>query len=156
MSNKNLYIVILFSLLSNLSFGLEANQTDNFQSNTTQNWTTGEVNPNQTTVMSTGGYGGTGDFYIRQISTGGFGAGSRLVIFNDTQWVGNYINTSIHFISMRVNNTGSSKLTIYLGFSNGLNTASTKSPVTVDAGSGWQAISFSIDSTNITELSRFA
>ena len=152
MSKTYLYVVVIFSLFSNLSFCIVVDQTDNFQNSTTQDWATGTVNPNQTTLMTTGGYRGAGDFYIRQISIGGFGAGKALVIFNDVQWAGDYINANVHFISMRVNNTGSNNLTLHLGFSNSLNTASTTSPVTVNAGSGWQTISFSCDSTNITEL----
>ena len=62
------------------------------------------------------------------------------------------MNASVHFISMRVNNSGSNNLTLHLAFSNGFNTASTTTPVTINAGSGWQSISLSVDSTNITEL----
>lgn len=152
MNKTYLYFAALVSLFSNLSFGIVSNQTDNFQTNTTQNWLTGANNPNPTTMMSTGGYGGSGDYYIRQISTGGIGAGSKLVISNLVQWTGNYITANVHFISMRVNNTGSSTLTLFLGFSDGPNTASTTSPVTVNAGGGWQSISFSVDQANITEL----
>ena len=70
-------LMMIVPMLYISSFPQTQNQTDNFQDITTMDWTTGIDNPNQVSVINTGGIVGSGDRYIRAKSLGGFGAGSN-------------------------------------------------------------------------------
>src|ERR1035437_6005064 len=75
------------------------NQVDNFQDGTTQNWTSGSLDPNQPVVLA-GGFGGASDKFLRVVSSGSTNAGGKIVFFNTIQWLGNYNSANIVNISM--------------------------------------------------------
>src|SRR5581483_2000591 len=54
--------------------------------------------PNITVVG--GGQGGANDHYLQLSSTGSFGAGSRLVMFNQAQWHGDYTAAGVNEIQI--------------------------------------------------------
>jgi len=114
-------------------------QIDNFEDGTTQGWSEGAVSPNPPTNISTGGPAGTNDNYLRNVSTGGVGAGSKMVIFNQNQWLGNY--TSQGIVAIRFNaRVITSNLNLRIAM-NGLGgTISTTNSVLVTAGSGWNTV----------------
>ena len=67
-------------------------QVDDFQNGTTMSWTNGFV-PDPVNV-ATGGPAGAGDRYL-QVSSGTFGGGSRSIVFNQVQWIGNYAGQGV-------------------------------------------------------------
>jgi hypothetical protein len=83
-------------------------QTDTFTTGT-QNWATGASgNP---FVVADGGPGGVGDQFLQLISDGS-GPSGRLIEFNRSQWLGDYIAAGVTSIAMDVTDLGSTPLTI--------------------------------------------
>lgn len=76
--------------LSSGASAITIGQVDDFQDGTTMGWQEGTPSPNQPTNLSDGGPLGAGDHALRNISSGGFGPGSRLAMFNLSQWTGDY------------------------------------------------------------------
>jgi len=69
---------------------VEPGQLDDFEDGTVMSWVEGALSPNPPVNIPTGGPTGAGDAYLENSSDGGFGAGSRMVMFNNSQWTGNY------------------------------------------------------------------
>jgi hypothetical protein len=101
-------------------------------------------------ILTTGGPAGAGDAFMRLVSLGGTGPGSRLTASNAAQWSGNYIAAGVVAIAMDVNNTGRNDLSLRLVFetlpplSPPTNIAFTDDPIFVPAGSGWMHIVFPV------------
>jgi hypothetical protein len=89
-------------------------QKDDFQDGTLQNWANGHNMPPPTNVPD-GGPAGAGDRFLQFSATGGFGAGGKLVIFNRTQWQGNYISAGISAIDMDLKNLSGPTLHMRIG-----------------------------------------
>ena len=132
---------------------------DDFEDGTTQGWTVsggpgGGTHPAPPANVPTGGPAGDEDAFLRLTALGGSGSGSRLSVFNLSQWTGDYLAAGITAITMDVNNTGENALVLRLllvNFAAGgapTDTAVTLSPVNVPAGSGWMSVVF--DLTNLT------
>ncbi len=128
---------------------VEKNQVDTFQDSTTQAWGSGAPNPNTPTVVLNDGPSGTNDIYLMATSSGNTGAGSKLVIFNNSQWTGDYISAGVNAISMYVNNFGSTDLSLRIALRGSGGDFWSKDPVSVNAGSGWQIAVFEIDSMHL-------
>ena len=151
--------IILFSFLILPLFAtsqIALNQIDDFEGFTTENWTKDNSStlPNQNIV--TDGPNGVDDNFLRVQSNGGSGADSKLVTFNNSQWLGNYINAGVTYISMDVRNSGSNPIFLRLAFeddnwTNDPRWASTN-PIAVMPGDGWQTIVFPIDEESLTRL----
>jgi hypothetical protein len=79
------------------------NQVDDFQSGTTANWMNGPPSADPVNVSS-GGPAGAGDRFLQAASTGVGGAGSRMVVFNRAQWLGNFNLTGANAIEIDLKN----------------------------------------------------
>lgn len=79
------------------------NQVDDFQSGTIAAWTNGPPGADPVNVSS-GGPAGAGDRFLQVTSTGVSGAGGRMVVFNRTQWLGNFNLTGAKAIEMDLKN----------------------------------------------------
>jgi hypothetical protein len=123
-------------------------QVDDFEDGTLQSWEAGSQNPYGPTNIASGGPSGAGDGYLR-LASDGFGTGGRLVAFNSGQWKGDYIDAGVSAIRMQVNNSGETNLVLRLILV-GAGSLTTVSPVEVAAGSGWNTVSFSLASANLT------
>jgi hypothetical protein len=133
------------------------NQIDSFESGTTANWTIGQTLPTGPTNIATGGPAGADDNYLRVTGTGMFGAGGRLVVFNGSQWAGDYWQANVGSIRMDVNNTGPNDLSLRLMIAEGLgqffnNGAISTDAITVPAGSGWTEVEFPIGLADLTAV----
>src|SRR5438309_10918787 len=82
-------------------------QIDDFQSGDTMGWSQGGPSPNVPSVIPTGGPAGTDDKYLQNISSGGFGPGSKQVMMNMTQWTGNYTMAGVTRVTAELANFGS-------------------------------------------------
>ena len=127
-------------------------QVDDFEDGTVQGWLTGSVNQNPPINIATGGPGGVDDNFLRLTSTGGFGPGSKMVVFNDDQWTGDYLGSGVSSVRMQVNNLGANDLVLRLILKDDAHGQSltTLSPVNVPSGSGWTTVSFSLNSANLS------
>ncbi len=138
-------LVLFWACQPGTVLAVTVNQVDDFQNGTTQAWTTGLPDPNPPTNVADGGPGGSGDGFLKMVSTGSFGAGSRLVAFNKIQWTGNYISIGARAILAYVNNLGATNLNLRVAFlgANGTRFIS-RTPFSLQAGSGWTEAAFSI------------
>ena len=85
-----LLAAICFSFISHaqISGGL----TNNFEDGTTQGWSNVAQSPNPPTNIPTGGPGGVDDNFLEEISAGGGGAGSKMIIQNDNKSIYYQVN----------------------------------------------------------------
>ena len=84
----------------------------------------------------------------------GAGQGSKITIFNMTQWTGNYTSVGVTTITMDLNNFSSNTpLTIRLGLSGDGGLFSTNSEITLGANSGWTTAVFSVAAGDLTAVS---
>jgi len=65
-------------------------QVDDFEDGTVMGWEEGLPSPNPPINIPDGGPLGSGDAYLLNESRGGAGPGSRMVMFNNGQWTGDY------------------------------------------------------------------
>src|SRR5204862_1256359 len=88
-------------------------QIDDFQDGTAMAWDEGIVSPNRPTNVANGGPAGAGDAYLRNVSTGGVGgSGSRQVMFNRSQWTGDFGAAGVTRIEGDLANFGTTPLSI--------------------------------------------
>jgi len=148
-------IILIFTLITSVVY---AQSHDDFEDGTTQGWTSG-VNQQIASNITTGGPAGTGDNYL-QIDPDGGGPGGKLVVFNQTQWTGDFTSGGITDISFHVNNlSGSSNidLRVSLMVSGGTVNldnfwASSTSAISISGSPGWQVVSFPVDAASLTAL----
>lgn len=79
-------------------------------------WSSGTPNPNPPVIESDAGPSGSGDLALRVTSNGSPGAGGRLLVFNETTWVGDYLTQGITHLMLDLRNGGSTTLQIRLAF----------------------------------------
>ena len=116
-------------------------QVDTFDSNT-QNWLEGLPSPNQPFITSDGG---SGDNFLRNVSSGDNAPGGAMAMFNRAQWAGDYVSAGVNFISMDVRNSGESDLFMRMAFQGSDGTRyATNGVYLIEPGTGWQSISFSL------------
>jgi hypothetical protein len=129
---------------------LTLGQIDDFEDGTTQNWGTG-VGP--ASNISNGGPNGSGDNYLQYASFGGFGANGRMIVFNSSQWQGNFNSAGITGIAMDLNNFSSRALSMRIAFFVNSGTGFvTTTPFSLGANSGWQHVTFALTAANFTTI----
>ena len=120
-------------------------QSNTFQDGTTNNWTSGAVNPVPPVNVASGGPAGAADRYLLLSSTGGAGAGSRLVAFAGPAWSGDYLSSGVSQIDMDLRNLGNTDLVLRLLFGGPANSSALSTDgVLLPAGGGWLHVSFSV------------
>ncbi|MFN3166724.1 MAG: PEP-CTERM sorting domain-containing protein [Phycisphaeraceae bacterium] len=128
-------------------------QVDDFQDGTTQGWVSGTSNPNPPINVTDAGPAGVGDHALQVTANGTGGAGGKLVVFNELQWLGDYNAQGITAIRFDANNVGSNNVS--LGFSINSGSALTADTGTITPGSGWNTYQIPLDTLLIgsaTEL----
>jgi hypothetical protein len=148
---------VLAGIVSALSAGVAGasptrGQTDTFQDGTTDNWITGRSSSPRN--VNTGGPAGAGDAFIEMLSTGIGGPGSKAIIFNRTQWAGNYNSAGITEIDMDLKNLGNTPLRMRLAFdqSSGGPGYVTTNAFALPTDGAWHHATFRINSTDLTPL----
>jgi len=91
-------------------------QLADFEDGTVMGWNEGSVSPNPPINVPDGGPWGSGDAYLENTSSGGTGAGARMVMFNNTQWAGDFsaLRTNLK-IRVDMVNLGMNPLTLRVG-----------------------------------------
>jgi hypothetical protein len=128
-------------------------QTDDFQNGTLDSWSSGNNNPTPPVNTSTGGPAGSGDRYMHATSSGGSGAGSKLVVSNFSQWTGNYTAAGIGNIRMTLKNEGTSALQMRIALLSNSSSCASTNAISVPVGSGWINVNFPVSSSLLTLLS---
>ncbi len=129
---------------------LTPGQVDTFQDGTTDGWSTGHGGP---TNIPSGGPAGAGDGYVRVVSTGGSGTDSKLIVFNTSQWLGDYTDAGITGITLDLDNFGTQALSMRLAFfqSRGVGYAMT-TPFSLPADSNWHQAFFPLVAADFTAI----
>jgi hypothetical protein len=101
--------------------------------------------------------GPTGDAFMRVFADGIQPALSRLVVFNQSQWAGDYIGAGVTAISLAANNLGSTNLNLRVAFgtANDPNSGtwfSSTNGIALPAASGWTSIQFPIGPGDLTRV----
>ena len=116
-------IIALFMVLYSHS-QITSGQLNDFQDGTTQGWSNGPPSPNPPVNIPDGGPTGAGDRFLREVSAGGSGAGSRLILFNEeNEWQGNYTAANIVSISFHAKNSGTTDLSLRIAMEGGNDTS---------------------------------
>ncbi len=150
------YCMLIASVsVSRTALAVELGQIDNFEDGSTQGWRKGAQSNNRPTNISTGGPAGADDNYLETISTGGSGSDSRQIIFNRSQWTGDYPAAGVTEIEMQFRNAGNSALHMRIALKGGGGSGSWFSSTqafNVPADGNWYAALFSISETDLTQV----
>ena len=123
------------------------NQVNDFENGQVSGWTNGGSAPDPANI-ATGGPAGANDNYLRVTSTGGSGAGSRLVTLNEnSRWTGNFTAAGVNAVTMDLKNFGTTPLSMRIALEGGGGSwfAST-TPVTLPADGAWHPARFELTS----------
>lgn len=137
------------SAIGSITFG----QTDSFQSSDALGWTRGLNALSYPSVVSSGGPSGAGDGYLSNVSTGTSSANSRMVMFNEDQWTGNYISAGVTLITAEMADSGPDPLSMRVAIQDNIGTdyASTNA-VPLPADSQWHAVSFDMTASGLSHI----
>jgi len=140
-----------FLLTPALAFGITNGQVDDFQSGTVQNWAEGNPSPNPPTVVLNSGPLGAGDHALQDISNGTLGAGGRQVMFNQSQWTGDYVAAGVTGIELMIMVPSSSvPLDLRIAIRDGSTDYGSTNAVPVAADNQWHLASFGLASGDMT------
>jgi hypothetical protein len=117
----------------------------------------GQVPPVPPHVVPTGGPTGAHDAFLQVTSSGGAGAGSRLVAMNASQWAGNYLTAGFATVEMDLRNFGASDLVIRLLFDDPIpgppeNIAVSNFGALLPAGGDWVHVAFAVSVSDFSAL----
>jgi hypothetical protein len=128
-------------------------QVDDFEDGTTMGWEEGAPSPNPPVNVANGGPGGAGDAYLENTSSGGTGAGSRMVMFNNAQWTGDYVAAGVSSLQAHLNNLGATDLPMRVAIEGaGGGRFASIDPIVLPAGSGWQHVVFELTDAAMTSV----
>lgn len=128
-----------------------AGQVDDFEDDTVQGWIDFSPTTKPVNVSSDGPAGGS-DSYLMDTATGLTGSGGRLVMFNDTQWLGDYTTEGI--IAIRFNARAvTNDIDIRISMTGDGGKFSSSTFVTVVAGTGWTTVTIPIGSSDLVSVS---
>jgi len=149
-------LVAFFCLLSLAlrALAIIPGQVDTFADGTTMGWQEGTPTPNPPTNVATGGPAGAGDAFLQNISSGGFGAGSRMAMFNMAQWTGNYNGAATNRLTADMANFGSTTLHIRIAIRGGPGSSTYGSTLAINlpADGVWRSTSFDLTPSALTNL----
>ncbi len=127
---------------------------DDFEDGTASGWMEGPGSPNPPTNVPDGGPDGAGDNYLQNVSSGGIGPGSALVMFNQAQWTGDYLAQGVRRIEARMANLGQTDLFIRLAIEGQpFERYGSAVPELVPADGQWRPVVFELSDAFLTQIS---
>lgn len=145
-------IIVLFAPVVQAQITL--GQVDNFETNTLQNWQQGFSSPLGALIVTTGGPAGPTDRVMQITSTGGIGAGSRLIAFNTAQWIGDYTTAGVNAIEMDLRSAATNTASVQMRI--GLRTSGsgyvTTVPFDLPNDGNWHHVTFSVTESAMTAV----
>ena len=128
-------------------------QVDDFEDGTTMGWEEGAVSPNPPVNVPDGGPGGAGDGDLENVSSGGAGAGSKMIMFNNLQWTGDYAAAGVTSLQAHLNNFGATDLPMRVAVEGaGGGRFASIDPIVLPAGSGWTHVVFDLTDASMTSV----
>lgn len=155
----------LMLLQSGSAAAISIGQIDTFSDGTLQGWAMGRdaITLSHMFNVGSGGPAGAGDGYLEVIADNTAVAGGRLTFFNKAQWSGDYLGTGVSAIAMDLYNFSSSEaLNLRLALNGGFLDAgfnligglfASTASVSLDSGSGWTHVVFSLDPADLVSIS---
>ena len=132
--------------LASTAAAISSGQIEDFEGGTAAGWLGAP-----STVQGSGQVGAS-DMFLGVTSTGGGGAGSRLVLRQNTTWAGDYTASGVTAISADFINLGGTNLEIRLGIFGSGGAWSSTAGVALPAGGGWQTITLSLLPTDLSAV----
>ncbi len=127
---------------------------NDFQDGGNAGWEVGSLHPNPPVVMPDGGPGGDGDQFLLLTADGTPASpnapGSRLLVFNGTQWNGDYLAEGIAAILMDMANFSDVDLSMRLAINGPAGYFVSTNPVTLPANSGWSFYLFPVGPADLS------
>jgi len=149
---KTLLTLFLSCFVSSIAFAqVVGGQVDDFEDATTQGWVVGASSGAPPVNITTGGPNGAGDNFLQYISFGGGGPDSKMIVYNQVQWSGDYTTQGVVAIEFDIK-VETNDLNIRVAFDGGGGRFCTSTPITVTAGSGWNHIVIPISSGDFTAV----
>lgn len=136
-------LIAALSLGAGSASALSPGQADTFAGGSLAGWGSGVASLIPPTVVAGGGPGGAADSFLQLGSTGVQGPGGKLVGIAGPQWSGNYTAAGITGVSMWLQNSGATDLSLRLWLLAPSGSSVTEA-VPLPAGSGWLPASFSL------------
>ncbi len=143
-------------IVSVTAYAITCGQVDDFEDGTTMGWMEGPLSPNPPTNSPNGGPSGVGDNYLHNISSGGFGAGSRMVMFNTVQWRGDYLAAGVTRIEADMANFGATALAMRIAFEGNATRYGSSTAVALPADGVWHRVVFSLTTADLSLISGVA
>lgn len=151
---RPVFAFLLASLLCpGLILAVELGQIDDFQDGL-QNWRAGSpnpANPNPPQVVMNLGPAGIGDQAMQLTATGGGGAGSKLVVFNQSQWTGDFETADVTGIRFDLRNLSQVALAIRVVL-RGSGGSFVTDAVALPAGASYRTVTFSLLPEDLTPV----
>jgi hypothetical protein len=149
---KTLLTLFLFCFVGSLTFAqVVGGQIDDFEDDTVQGWVVGPSSSGPPTNITTGGPNGAGDNFLQYISLGGGGPDSKMIVYNQVQWTGDFTAQGIVAVEFDIK-VETNDLNIRVAFDGGGGRFCTSTAVSVTAGSGWNHIVIPISSGDFTSV----
>lgn len=149
-------LVIALSVCAVSNAQIEAGFLNDFEDGTTQGWSNGGSSPNPPTNVPDGGPGGAGDGFLEEISGGGAGPGSRMIIFNgNPEWLGDYSNAVVVALDFDAKVPTNDDLLLRVAMEGGSDDTAISStiPVTIPGQSSWSGYTISLLPSDFTIVS---
>jgi hypothetical protein len=140
-------------LSMNASAQITFGQIDDFQTNNNPlGWIRGVNSPQLPFVVDTGGPQGN-DAFLQNNSTGTTGSNSRMSMFNQQQWTGDYLDAGVTLITAEMADFGSTPLYMRIAIEDDFGTewGSTNADF-LPADGHWYPISFDMTASGLTLL----
>ena len=135
------------------AWAVDPAQADNFEDGTTMGWQEGAVSPNPPVNVPDGGPGGAGDAYLENTSSGGTGAGSKMIMYNNAQWTGDYISAGVSSLQAHLINLGATELPMRVAVEGaGGGRFASIDPIVLPSGSGWYHVVFDLTDASMTSV----
>jgi hypothetical protein len=135
-----------------LAHAIDFGQLDNFQDGTVMGWVEGAVTPNPPTNIPDGGPNGVGDRFLQNISSGGAGAGSKQVMYNTTQWIGDYNAAKVTRMQGWMANQGTTPLHMRVAIKGGIFSTifGSTNAIVLPADGVWRPVVFSFTASGMS------
>jgi hypothetical protein len=144
-------LIVTVIIMAPAALAQQAGQIDDFENGTTQGWTEGG-SPNEPTNRASGGPEGANDNYLRNVSSGSSGAGGKMIMFNRSQWTGDYIAAEIVSIRMWLINEGNTAMQIRIAINSGNTWFASTNGFALPAGGDWSQATFELNGNALTRV----